>query len=325
VTEPPQLDLDQLVARVWPLRIILATSAAIGVLLGLAIIVATAFAAFFMSGIGFFAMIFGVVSLAVWAVKLLFVGLAVLIVIPLAAAVATTWRLRHVERFILEDCEATPAPTNTPVGEEVAYMSHLAGLPAVPAYGLVENVFNAFAISSRQSVGLVLLGRPLARALTIRQALAILGHEIGHIAMRDSERKYLAIAHQEFLTRFLLFAGLKRAARWAFGLVGELALAFHSREREFWADAVGAYVTSPEDMIAALRQIDGHRGSDRLERQYAALMFRPVHTWLASHPPTAKRIEALERRSYLDRLPTKVASSAQLDTAPPVAAAFPGL
>lgn len=320
MTDRMVLDLDRLVVNVLPLRIILAVSAAVGVLLGITLVIAGAFAAVFASPIGFFAMIFATIAAASSAVKLLVIAFVAMLVIPLGAAVATNWRLKNAERFITEDCDAKPAPTNTEFGRIVAEMSEAAGLQTIPGYGIVENAFNAFAYSSSRSVGMVLLGRPLIKTLTVAEALAVVGHELGHIAMRDSERKMLAISHQEFLTSFLFLTGLKSIGRTLFGFIGEAALALHSREREFWADAVGAHVTSPEDMINALHCIEGRHKAARVERRYAALMFRPVNRLFSTHPTTAKRIEALERRTYLDRLPKRAA-----EAVPPKPAAEPSV
>lgn len=301
------LDLTRLAVSTAPLRLALAISCVVGLAIGMAIIIACAFFTTLMLPLGFFPTLAAILATSSNMAQLTVVAVAAAIVIPLGAALAAYLRLRGVERFVLDDCGATAADPASRIGEVIAVMSRAAGLPEVPRYGLVENVFNAFAMSSSHSVGLVLLGKPLASSLKPAETLAILGHEIGHIAMRDSERKYLMMAHQEYLFSFLMIAGLKRWARTLFGFVGELALAAHSREREYWADAVGAHVTSPSAMISALQALRERHKPTKVEKQYAALMFRQVSWLFSTHPSMNKRIEALESRRYLDRLPLAAA------------------
>ena len=302
----PPLDLSRLAVSTIPLQAILFLSAAVGVVLGIALIITVSFATALAVPLGFVAMIGTVLTASVAATQLTIIGAAAVFLIPLGALVSAHWKLRHAELFILDDLAAERADPNSKIGQYIAVMSKAAGLDEVPRYGIIENVFNALAMSGGRGVGLVMLGQPLVDALHVGDTLAILGHEIGHVAMLDSKRKFLAEGHQQFLVRFLRIVGLHRLGRALFGFIGEVALAAHSREREFWADAVGAHITSPAAMISALRAIERSQAKPtEFEKSYATLMFRPVPRLFATHPPFAKRIEALERRTYLDRLPLK--------------------
>lgn len=318
------LDLDKLAAEIAPFRLVLALSAAVGVLLGLTVIGAMAFAALMATPIAFGAFLLAIAALSATMTHWLLIGCVVILAIPLGAMLATHWRLKNMERFILEDCGSRP-PANSKMGEVMQTLSHFGGLSRVPNYGVLQDVDNAFAYSAGPSAGMVLMGTTLLGRLESAEILAIMGHEIGHIAMRDSERKMLMIGHQEFLTRFLIFAGLKRTARAIFGFIGELALAAHSRHREYWADAVGAHITSPETMISALSALDGHHKPKPFERQYAALMFRPVNQLFSTHPTNRQRIVALQNRTYLDRLPIRQPAQEPLSEESEAEASYGGI
>ena len=73
-----------------------------------------------------------------------------------------------------------------------------------------------------------------------------------------------------------------------------------SRRREFWADAIGAALTSKEAMIGALRVLDALPPPTGEAEMQARFMF---HSPFASHPSTAARIEALEQETYIRQLP----------------------
>ena len=73
-----------------------------------------------------------------------------------------------------------------------------------------------------------------------------------------------------------------------------------SRSREFLADAGSAELTkNPDALIRALRKIDGHARFDVPSRMEAFFIENPVAGrlagLLATHPPIAARIEALQR------------------------------
>lgn len=304
MSEPPPLDLKSVAASTVPLQLALAFSAALGVVLGgciigFGIIVAMLAAT---AGLAGFALLAALTGVAL--TRLIVVAAAAILIIPAAAAIAARLKARHLEEFILRECE-TRAPANgSRMGEVLALAARRAGLETPPRYGVVEGVANAFAISGNRESGLVLLGRPLIEYLSPQETFAILGHEIGHVAMDDTRRTYLAMAHQEFLVRFLLWRRLQRLALTLFGFVGEIALAAYSREREYWADAVGAHVAGKEWMISALVRLhELEAPPTRLEKRYNALMVRPARALFASHPSFSKRIAALEDETYVRRLP----------------------
>lgn len=75
------------------------------------------------------------------------------------------------------------------------------------------------------------------------------------MANNDMRRMALAGSFQNALVWFVFNEGFQRAGRWCLTWVSELFLLRFSRKREYWADAVGAVLTSREAMMSALRKI----------------------------------------------------------------------
>ncbi|WP_281069969.1 M48 family metalloprotease [Rhizobium leguminosarum] len=87
-----------------------------------------------------------------------------------------------------------------------------------------------------------------------------------------------------------------------------------SRSREYWADAIGAALTSKEHMIAALEKLHNGPELSEFERQHAGLMFRGVAagSLLSTHPTLEERRAALQSEAYLNRLPVLKANISTL-------------
>lgn len=276
---------------------------------GMALIIGAILAAVFATPLALPAMVLAVSVASAHAAQLTILAAVFVLLIPLGALVAARLKLKQTEDFIFVHSGAQVLNPNTALGREFTRMATAAGLTEIPRYGLMDDVENAYALGGYEHVGLVLLGRKLIRRLEPPALLAVLGHEIGHIAMLDSKRRQLAIGHQDFLVAFLAANGAKRFGRRCLILFSELIFAAHSRHREYWADAVGAYVTSKEDMISALKSLAGaDRVPTPLERHFSAIMFIPATSPLFStHPTFEQRIEALEAETFLSRLPVSSA------------------
>ncbi len=156
---------------------------------------------------------------------------------------------------------------------------------------------NAFAIGASPKSALVVIGRPLIETMTETEVDAIIGHELGHIASNDMRRMGLARSFQNSLVWYLGFSRtLQRWARWLLTWLSELLILSMSRRREYWADAVGAALTSKEDMIAALEKLHQEPKLSSFERDYARLMVHGVDNALFStHPTLRQRKRALEK------------------------------
>jgi heat shock protein HtpX len=211
-----------------------------------------------------------------------------------------------------------------PLGEDIRLLCARAGMEKPPTVGLIENehIFNAFAIGLTRQDALIAISAPLVTVLTQEERLAVLGHELGHVINRDMARMTFARSFQGALTWFLIFHRFKILARWLFTFVSEISIMSLSRSREYWADAMGAALTSPEAMIGALRKIEQNSSYSRLERRQAGIMFRAQAASLfATHPSTKERISALESQTYLRRLALRLTE----DRPSPAASPIPGL
>ena len=217
-----------------------------------------------------------------------------------------------------------------PMTVRVAALAGRLGLPA-PAVGVV-NVANAFAMGASKSDAAVVLGVPLVNALSREELDAVIGHELGHIASNDMQRMQFAEGFQAMLGNVLSILtalGIKIAARnrseAALGnslgtlarvtvFVGsELVVKGISRSREFYADAVGAALTTPEAMIGALERLHGISTTPtRMEQDYGYLMFKGAGFGMvfSTHPSLDKRVRALKRGTHINLLPKKALPAA---------------
>lgn len=192
--------------------------------------------------------------------------------------------------------------------------SERAGLRREPIWAVADDdIPNAWALGGRR--GIVVFTTGLLKQHPPEELLAIAGHELQHLASRDSLPALLGGAWLSLLGRISAYGrnavneGMGRGIigavillgalilDLAVGLVGWVAhffLARRSRFAEHQADLAGARVTSATIMIAALERLDG-AGPRRADRQLAK--WSPV--WIArelhrSHPPTPQRIAFLQ-------------------------------
>ena len=100
-------------------------------------------------------------------------------------------------------------------------------------------------------------------ALTPDEAEAVLAHEIAHVVSGDMKRMMLMRTFQNATVWFMMAQGLKQFVRWVICWAAELYILAFSRKREYWADAIGAALTSKEAMIGALRKLDQRPSAHR--------------------------------------------------------------
>lgn len=209
-----------------------------------------------------------------------------------------------------------------PLAQHVHALAAKLGLRTRPWVGVMPHS-NAYAIGSNADNALVVIGYPLLDTLSNPEVDAIIGHELGHVASNDMRRMGLARSFQNSLVWYLGFSDtLQRWGRWILTWVSELFILRLSRNREYWADAVGAALTSKEDMIAALEKLHTAPDLSDFERNYARLMFRGIASGslLSTHPTLEERRTALQQETYLRRIPVKrVATETKAATALPKA------
>jgi Zn-dependent protease with chaperone function len=189
-----------------------------------------------------------------------------------------------------------------------------AGLRREPIWAVVyDEVPNAIAVSGRR--GLVIFTTALLRSFPPEEVLAIAGHELNHLADRDSLPAILGGTWLGLLG--YISASLRRAGDsmrntlmapvcvilalifdvciFVLGWVAEAVLSKRSRFQEHQADLAGARLTSVATMSSALARLEQKVGTMRPPERAA----RWTPAWVAdklyaSHPPTAERIAYLQ-------------------------------
>ena len=202
-------------------------------------------------------------------------------------------------------------PDDDEVTRRVHAMAGRLGLKTRPWVGVMP-YNNAYAIGSNADNALVVIGQPLLDNLTDAEVDAIIGHELGHIASNDMRRMGLARSFQNSLVWYLGFSErVQRWGRWILTWLSELFVLRLSRNREYWADAVGAALTSKEDMMAALEKLHNAKPLSEFEHQHARLMFRGLAngSLFSTHPTLEERKMALWHETYLRQIPVKRVSS----------------
>ena len=171
---------------------------------------------------------------------------------------------------------------------------------------------NAFATGANRDAALVAVSTGLLRHMGREEVEAVLGHEISHVANGDMVT--LALLQGVMNTFVMVFAHLAAAAldrdnrgrhgagyyigyfaaQAVLGFLASLVVMWFSRYREYRADAGGAELAGRQHMIAALERLQQQAEPTPLPEQMAAFgIAGGLGELLATHPPLAKRIEAL--------------------------------
>lgn len=204
-----------------------------------------------------------------------------------------------------------------------------------PAVGVCRAV-NAFAMGESVKSASVVLGVPLVKGLAPDELDAVIGHELGHVVSGDMRQMQYGEGYQSMLgwaftvvgviatvvasamaktksdarSNAALGSSITILGRWIIGFVGELLLKSLSRSREYYADAIGAALTSPDAMARALDKLEKLPASATpAESRYGYFMFRGSRfgSMFATHPTMQQRRNALQDRSRLRQLPMRSA------------------
>jgi heat shock protein HtpX len=160
--------------------------------------------------------------------------------------------------------------------------------------------------------------------MTQDEVEAVLGHEMAHVANGDMvtltlvqgvvntfviylSRVLGAVIDQAISGRRddggyspgLGFFAIQMVLQIVLGVGASIIVAWFSRYREFRADAGGAHLAGKRKMIAALQRLQAitqaHQAAPQLPREVEAFgISGGIGSLFASHPPLAKRIEALQ-------------------------------
>ncbi len=217
------------------------------------------------------------------------------------------------------------------VVEEVALA---AGIPKPKVYVVEDDAPNAFATGRNPKNASVAVTRGLLEMMNREELQGVIAHEIAHIRNYDillmtvvAILGGLLILFRDILLRWGFFAGGRRRDPRSRGggqigiiflllgvilailapLLVALIRAAVSRQREYLADADGAYIVrNPAGLAKALRKIGNYprkvrTASDATAHMWTASPFgkdkRDVASLFASHPPLIERIRRLESLS----------------------------
>lgn len=203
--------------------------------------------------------------------------------------------------------------------DTVARLSHKAGIK-MPEVAIFEDMSpNAFATGAFKNDALVAVSRGLLRSMNQKEVEAVLGHEIGHVANGDMVTLTLL---QGVVNTFVIFfariigyvvdrvilknrsegvgAGYMIASILAEIVLGVLAMMIvmaFSRYREYRADEAGAYLSSPENMIAALQALSRSKEEPHLPEQIKSFGIngKGFAALFSTHPSLEDRIEKLRK------------------------------
>lgn len=197
-----------------------------------------------------------------------------------------------------------------------------------PQVGIYQsNDINAFATGASRNKSLIAFSSGILNNLDQDEISAVAAHEMTHITEGDMVTTTLLMGMMNTFVMFLariiagLLSGMGRGNRTdsnsgggnLMGFAGyymvtiivqnilmifaNIMMCAHSRKREYAADRGAAMLTSPGHMITALEKISqNHIPAQKTDAFAIAKINNLKHLSLfATHPPIAKRIEALQR------------------------------
>jgi heat shock protein HtpX len=204
-----------------------------------------------------------------------------------------------------------------------------AGLTTMPKVGIYDSAeINAFATGPTRSRAVVAVSSGLYRSMPNAQAMAVLGHEITHVANGDMVTMTLL---QGVINAFVIFVAeivaiiisqtlrsrdddrggdnwfvqnmIFQVIQIPLSLLGLIVVYWFSRQREFRADAGGAKLAGRDNMIHALETLEQltepSRGAGAGGQAFQSLKINNPSAGFArlfmSHPPMEERIAALEK------------------------------
>ena len=190
------------------------------------------------------------------------------------------------------------------------------GMPEVGVFDSPEP--NAFATGARRDNALVAVSTGLLQRMSQREAEAVLGHEVSHVANGDMVTLTLIQGVVNtfvfFLSRVIghvvdrvvfkteeghgpAFLITSIIAQIVLGLFATMIVLWFSRQREFRADSGGARLAGREHMIGALERLQQTHAGPLPEKMAAFGISGPVAAGLKrlfmTHPPIQERIAAL--------------------------------
>jgi heat shock protein HtpX len=209
--------------------------------------------------------------------------------------------------------------------DTIEKMSSYKGI-RMPEFGIYQSADNnAFATGASKNKSLIAFSSAIMQNLDEDELSAVAAHEMTHVTEGDMVTTTLLMGTLNTFVLFLaniiaaVLSGGRRggnddsrggslvnnASQMMIAMVlqnvlmilANIALAAYSRRREYAADAGSAKLTSPGHMITALEKISGGYVPPRRKDAYAIAKIYNLNAnaLFATHPPVAKRIEALRK------------------------------
>jgi heat shock protein HtpX len=189
---------------------------------------------------------------------------------------------------------------------------------------------NAFATGARKNAALVAVSTGLLQTMRRDEVEAVVGHEIAHVANGDMVTLTLITGVVNTFVVFLArvigslvdsatrgnnessgpgigYFATVMVSQLVLGLFASMIVAWFSRQREFRADAGGAYLAGTRSMIGALEALKRAHSPKPLPQQFAAFGINGgipegIQKLFMSHPPLDERIAALEKGAATSQL-----------------------
>lgn len=286
---------------------------------------------------GVFILVFSIIlGLTGWAIgSYLHWGIELYILFAIFIIAYNLFMYYNSDKLALLINQAQPAPPDTyyELHNVIGEVALAAGIPKPKVYIISDEAPNAFATGRNPQNAVVAVTTGLLKTMNREELQGVIAHEIAHIRNYDillmtvvAILGGLLILFRDIFLRWGLFAGPKgrRESKSRGGgqlglillLVGlilailspllvALIRAAISREREYLADASGAYIIrNPYALANALRKIKAWSGKLRTASDATAHMFtanpfgkdrKEMVNLFASHPPLTERIRRLEQ------------------------------
>ncbi|MCQ9615647.1 protease HtpX [Paenalcaligenes niemegkensis] len=227
------------------------------------------------------------------------------------------WMAKRSTGARVIDPQAPSSPQEAWLVDTVHQLADRAGIGR-PEVAIYDGAPNAFATGAFKNDSLVAVSTGLLQSMSEEEVMAVLGHEVAHIANGDMVTLTLI---QGVVNTFVIFFArlvgyfvdrvlLKNergfgigyyvttiACEIVFGLLASIIVAWFSRRREFRADAGSAQLLgSGTPMIRALARL-GNVEAGELPKAFESSGIsggRSLGALFASHPPIEQRIAALK-------------------------------
>ncbi|MDE7468750.1 MAG: M48 family metalloprotease [Desulfovibrionaceae bacterium] len=205
-------------------------------------------------------------------------------------------------------------------------MAYKANIPMPSLYLIEESIPNAFATGRSPEHGVIVLTKGLLTLLTPEEICAVMGHELGHIANRDTLIQTItaiiasSIVSLANMLQFTALFGSRSSDSEGntngihmliLSILAPLAATLIqfaiSRSREYLADDTGSdFHGNPNDLASALYKIQEYAQRGHLQATDATahlfiispLSSQGLHSLFSTHPPTEERIKRLQAKAH---------------------------